>query len=126
MKKIFTFLILMIGANHAWADWERFGSLANGNIFYMQTGALYRDGNFVKVFIIENKPQLDRFGDRSNKQLVEVDCRGLRTRSLSFASFDGSMATGNPTGYDSKTEPWDYAKPGTVDMKLVKTACAPR
>ena len=126
MKKILIFLTLLILSNHAFAEWVRFASLPNGNVFYMETGALYRNGDYVKAFIIENKSQLDKFGDRSNKQLIEVDCRGFRTRSLSFASFEGNMATGRQKGYDSTTEPWDQAKAGTVDMSLVKTACGLR
>jgi hypothetical protein len=57
-----------------------------------------------------------------NKQLIEVDCRGLRTRSLSFTSFDWNMATVKQRSYDSTTDPWGKGKAEMVGIGLVKTA----
>lgn len=123
MKKLIVFVAVSLAATSAWADWVQFSS-SNGNMFFMETSAISRVNGNVRAWIMEEHPQVNKLGERSNKQYMEIDCREKKLRMLSFQSFNGSMGGGSSLGSDNNPDSWSFASPGSVDMSLVRTACS--
>ena len=86
--------LLMLANTSAWAEWERLGE-TDEFIQYIDPATIRKDGNFIRVWALQDRQVQNADGVRSIRALEEYECKQVRSRLLSLSVHSGSMATGN-------------------------------
>ena len=83
MKKL-VFIILIFFSTNAFADynWKKLGSNTSGNVFYIDTSSIKKNGSKVFYFTMNDYARPNEFGDLSSRVYMEVNCLNLNYRYL--------------------------------------------
>lgn len=118
--------LAMLIASPAWADWVEVGEIG-GNKSYIDPSTIRIDGNFRKVWTMDNYPMsrsVNGVNVWSLRSRFEYDCKEERLRLLSVSSFSKPYATGESLNqYDSPTE-WRDIPPNTIGTVIFNRVCA--
>ena len=84
-----------------------------------------RSGNTVRIWILYNNlGPVRESGTRSNRTIVEYDCRGRRERIVHIIGYSGLNGSGSVVASGPVPVPrWDPVAPGTIGSDTVDVAC---
>ena len=124
MKTLLLALLLVTGS--AEAEWVQVGEGAS-HYKYIDPETIRRDGNFRKVWEINDYKQRQKTGNLSNQMRSEYDCKQERYRFLSFSLHSGPMLGGTTLYWADYTRPpddWREIPPGSLSDIVLKIVCA--
>lgn len=116
-------LICNIYTNANAQQWIPAGSNSDGTS-YIDVKSIKKDGYFRKAWLIQDRINPTKWGDKSYRAYVEYDCKNDRSRLLTLSSHSEKMATGNIEILINQTDPWSYVAPGTVDAAALSLVCS--
>ena len=122
MKK-FVFVCLLFATGSAWADWVNVGKSADTTLFIDPT-TIRKEGDFRKVWGIQDLKERDKDGEMSRRYREEYDCSGGRKRFLSATTHSELMGGGNTLATTNEPSPWSDIRPNSVADDILKTVCA--
>jgi len=95
------------------------------SIHYVDWSTLKRAGDTRRVWtLIDMKDDVPGRG-RSQRSLIEFDCKGWRWRYLQSTDFSGPMAAGNATYDVAEPTQWRHIAPGSIGEINATSACSP-
>jgi hypothetical protein len=95
-KTILTLLLAAMSAG-AMAEWVQYAETEQ-IVYYIDAATIRRDGNFRKVWLVQDLKQRQKYGAMSRRFLQEFDCKKERFRFLSISVHSGPMASGETLG----------------------------
>lgn len=122
MKKIL-FVCLLFATGSVWADWVAVGESAGSN-FYIDPSTIRKEGDFRKVWGIQDLSKRDIDGEMSRRYREEYDCKAARKRYLSATTHSEPMAAGSTLISTSEASAWTDIRPNTLGDEILKTVCA--
>ena len=117
--------LVMLIASPAWAGWSLVGESDKGAQFYIETDAIRREGNFVRVWELTNylTPRVvNKIEFLSMRTRVEYDCKQDRSRTHTISIFANPYAT-NLIQTDTFTQSWEDVPPKTIQWDLLQRVC---
>ena len=121
MKTIIIVLSLFVNGS-AWAEWVSTGF--NDRVrFYVDPSTIRTDGNFRKVWQLQDSKQQNKEGELSYRHRSEYDCKQERHRFLSLSAHNSSMAEGDILRSSASPTPWEDIPPGSVAEDTLKMIC---
>ena len=92
---------------------------------YIDPTTIRKDGNFRKVWQLNDLKERHKDGELSRRVRNEYDCKKERFRVLSFSTHSEPMANGMSL-YQSSAESteWNDIPPGTFAETVLKIVCA--
>ncbi|NJD26638.1 MAG: hypothetical protein FIB06_14680 [Betaproteobacteria bacterium] len=124
MKKAILTLLLVAMSTAATADLVIVGETADA-VFYIDPTTIHKNGNFPRMWRLENQKQRNEDGRMSLLILSEYDCKEERSRTVSFSEYSESMASGRMLGsMSTPSSVWVNIAPGTANAALLRAACA--
>jgi len=116
-------VILLLAVSPVWAKWEK-AAETDEAVIYIDSAKLRKNGQFRRVWRLQDLKRRDPDGVLSRRGLQEFDCKGKRFRVLSGTGYEGSMGTGQALrSFDSATE-WVDIRPGTSAADILRRVCA--
>lgn len=91
MKKLLMGLMLLMTATAAIAEWTAVNE-DDQFVDYLDRATIRRNGNFVKMWILNDYKKVDVSGGKSNlshRSQQEYDCKEERMRTLAITTFSG-------------------------------------
>ena len=123
MKKTILTLLLVAISTGAMAEWVKLGESDKLHI-YVDPATIRKDGNFRRVWEIQDLKERNKGGEMSLRAFFEYDCNEARSRALSASSHSGPMASGDILISFSSPAPWGYIAPSTISETILKHVCA--
>ncbi len=124
MKKVLVAMMLYAMSSVASSEWMKMGS-NDGTTFYIDPTSIRRDGNFRKVWELQDYKKKDSpSGELSIRMLNEYDCKGERVRDLSISAHSENMAKGRVIVSNSTVGQWDYVAPQTPSAGKLNYVCS--
>lgn len=96
---------------------------SSSTVMFHDTHSIKIDGENRRVWELGDRKVSGTNGARSDRTLVEYDCKEARIRFLQTTDFRGQMATGAIISMSTQPQPWAYVAPGTTGDELFKAAC---
>lgn len=121
--KILLLTLILLATGSAWAEWVRVDETHIASM-YIDPSTIRRDGNFRKVWELQDLKQRDKTGWLSSRYRIEYDCKEERGRILSFSTHSDSMAGGDTLLLDATVRTWYDVAPNTPGETLLKIVCA--
>jgi hypothetical protein len=115
-------LIATLCAGPAWAEWVQY-SETNTDVFYLDPATIQTDGQFRKVWIVDDIKVRDSEGALSYRLQREYDCKNERYRLLSVSTHAGPMASGETLVSGSASGSWMPISPNTPSESALKIVC---
>ena len=122
-KKTILLLSLLLAASPAWAEWLEITETTDGTVHYIDTDTIRKEGNFRKVWLVQNLKVRDEYGGLSHRMKVEYDCANERYRALAASIHSGPMATGKTLREGSGISSWKEIPPKTAPEVKLKFVC---
>ena len=124
MKKL-VFIILIFFSTNAFADynWKKLGSNTSGNVFYIDTSSIKKNGSKVFYFTMNDYARPNEFGDLSSRIYMEVNCLNLNYRYLKDFYYQEPMGNGEPSTVFDKVGKWEVNVKGSIGEVIRKFAC---
>jgi hypothetical protein len=122
MLKKFIFTVIIFSNSYAWANWINFGGNSILTV-YIDPASLRKDGNFRKIWQLQDLQQRDKDGEFSRRVRMEYDCKNERFRALSWTMHSAQMAQGEILSDNSKAAQWSDIPPGTIADDILKLVC---
>lgn len=127
MKYLLSFLMLI--ATPVWADWVEVAFSDGGVIHHIDPTTIRKEGNFSKVWTMENLPSARTMGDINNvwsmRSRMEFDCKQERRRSLSISAHSERYARGETLGQENSPTQWIDLPPNSVGIIILNRVCNP-
>jgi hypothetical protein len=124
MKKAISTLLLAAIGTSAMAEFVVVGETAD-TVFYFDPTTIRKNGNFPRMWSLENQKQRNKDGRMSLLILSEYDCKEERLRTVSFSEHSELMASGRLlSSMSTPSSVWINIAPGTANAALLKAACA--
>jgi hypothetical protein len=114
---------LLVAAGPAAAEWVNVGTSAGHSLFIDPT-TIRKDGDFRKVWGIQDLKERDSEGELSRRYREEFDCNTRRKRFLSATTHSESMAGGKTLTTITESSPWSEIRANTVADDILKMVCA--
>lgn len=121
MRIILYFLIAVVAAP-AWAEWVAV-SESNDLVAYIEPSSIRKNGNFRKVWQVQDLKQRDEHGAMSRRLLVEYDCKDERFRVLATSTHPEPMAAGKALVLVDVPSTWAAFAPGTPAEDTLEIVC---
>lgn len=122
-KRFFSCLLLAAMSTGAIAEWVQYLETEQ-IVYYIDAATIRRDGNFRKVWLVQDLKQRTKYGAMSRRFLEEFDCKKERFRLLSISVHSGPMASGETLGPTLSDQwQWEYIAPSTVTAETLKLVC---
>lgn len=116
-------LALLLATSSAWAGWVLVAQ--NDDIdFYIDPKTIRKDGNFVRVWEIQDLKQRAKDGELSRRMRLEYDCKQERQRALSYSTHSEPMARGKTILSFTPPSEWVEIPPNTSVEFSLKIVCA--
>ena len=96
----------------------------SATIFYIDPATISKDGNFRKVWEVQDLKQRGRSGEMSRRFLSEYDCKEERSRLLTRSAHSERMTGGKLLVMEDSPTEWSYIAPGTVGGFKLKVVCS--
>ena len=126
IKKIILICVFLMPL-HSYAAWNYVSTSADGEIsVYFDPDTVRNFNGFKRVWVIGDFKVRNKFGSSSWKSYREFDCTQLRTRTLSFSSYQGNMGAGPLNNSDNEISSWAFIHPESMDEALAKSVCSRR
>jgi hypothetical protein len=120
------FLLLMLIASPAWAEWEELAKNERGALIFLNRDTIRQEGSRVKFWQLTNlaKPNvLDGREYLSMRSRVEIDCKQEKQRFMTITAFASLFASGERISEITDVGQWRDIAPDSVSWKLLKTVC---
>ena len=124
MKKSILTLLLAAMSTGAMAEWVKVGEIASGTVFYIDPATMSKDGNFRKVWEVQDLKQRGKSGEISMRGFLEYDCKKERSRILSVSGHSDPMAGGKTVASHGIPDKWYDVTPGTIPAAELKFVCS--
>ena len=121
-KKAIALSLMLLATSSAWADWEMISETHRAN-FYIDPTTIRKDGNFRKVWEVQNLKVRHKDGEKSWRTRNEYDCINERQRILSFSTHSGPVATGDVLQIGREPGSWSDVAPGTSGDTILRIVC---
>ena len=116
MKKLIIAFIILICSLYSYssnANWEFVAVGADSNNtgfrYYVDFSDLSKSNKFVYYWQLEDYPGRDKYGDKSNKILWELDCNiPIKQRYLTWFYYTENMANGKVSSVGKESKKWIY------------------
>ena len=115
-------LLLMVFALPASAEWVKYAESDETNAYY-DPATIRVNGNFRRVWELQNLRQRDPAGVMSRRFFSEYDCREERHRLLSISTHSESMAGGRILLIDGSPSEWNHIPPNSPALRMFKILC---
>ncbi|NJD35363.1 MAG: hypothetical protein FIA96_11120 [Betaproteobacteria bacterium] len=115
--------LLALVAAPAWAEWVKMDETDTGT-YYIDPSTIRKNGQFRKVWQVQDLKQRARGGEMSQRVLWEFDCREKRFRFLSYSTHFEPKATGKTLVSEGDTDDWDSVPPDSAAEAILKFVCA--
>ncbi|MDP1558749.1 MAG: hypothetical protein Q8K59_07330 [Nitrosomonas sp.] len=123
MNKPLIFLMFILVSTSAMAEWTKVNRAESFNL-YVDFDSIYKDGNRVKIWFLNDFFIRKEGGELSTKFLVEIDCKDKTSRPISGPIFSSNMGSGYVIrSSNSSAQEWGSVVPGTVIETLWEAAC---
>ena len=123
MKRLL-FLLIFISETAYSANWIRVTNSNTGNVFFVDSISLQRNGNSVTFWTKMNYGVRDSVGDLSTKSQRVFNCMTRESKSLYLMTYDDFDNQGKLTHSGVwKNQSWDPIAPETVDDAVRKFVC---
>lgn len=127
MKKILVLLLLMVVSTTVSAEWTEVGGSDN-NTAYVDFETIKREGNNVKIWVLENFNTLQVADNDKYLSIVkhsEYDCEEKTSRWLDFYSYSENMGAGEVVYSESNIkEEYHSIIPGSILETELNSACS--
>lgn len=121
-RKAALLIILMLAAGSAWAEWVKVTE-TNALHGYIDPTTIRKNGNYRKVWEIQNQKVRDENGIKSRRFRAEYNCGNERMRLLSASLHSGNMAEGMIIYSFETPSEWMNVPPSTPGETVMKTVC---
>jgi len=115
-------LLLMVFALPASAGWVKYEYSDEAN-FYYDPATIRVNGNFRRVWELQDLKKRDPKGYMSHRYLSEYNCREERYRNLSLSAHSELMAGGRVMVSGDSPSMWSYIAPDSIVQTLFKIVC---
>lgn len=122
LKAIATLAVAITLSAPAWADWVEV-SKTDAFVFYVDPSTIRKNGNFRKVWVIQDMKRRRKDGEMSTRSLPEYDCKDELSRTLWMSSHSEHMAGGKVLVNSKGSEEWRPIPPGSVNDDIFKFVC---
>jgi len=116
-------LLLILLATPVWAEWTRVTENEEA-IYYFDLATIRIDGNFRRVWEVQDGKVSEEEGDLSRRVWWEYDCNKKQSRLLSYSSYSGPMATGKLIESDNIASDWNRIPPKSAASEILQRVCA--
>lgn len=123
MRIVLCLLIALVAAP-AWAEWVAVGETKKNANGYIDPATISKNGNFRKVWQLQDLKERGKDGAMSRRVLWEYDCNEGRDRMLSISTYSEPMARGNSLSEFDPGESWSHITPNTHSAIIIKIVCA--
>ena len=112
-------IIFFISPKVSNAEWKHFvtgvGSNNKGFKYYVDISNIQTDKGYVYYWMIEDYPNIDKYGEKSNKGIYQLDC-GIprKQRRLNIYYYSDNMGDGNLTAKSGEDTDWIRAPKNSV------------
>jgi hypothetical protein len=121
MRIILYFVIGLVAAP-ALAEWVAV-SESNDLVAYIEPDSIRKNGNFRKVWQVQDLKQRDEHGAMSRRLLIEYDCKVERFRVLSTSTHSEPMAAGKTLISARVPGKWTAFAPDTPAEDTLEIVC---
>lgn len=121
--KNFLFICTLLATGPVAAEWVNVGTFGDNSLFIDPT-TVRKDGDFRKVWGIQDLKVRDSDGELSRRYREEYDCNARRKRFLSATSHSELMAGGKTLSTITEPSLWSDIRPNTVADDILKMVCA--
>jgi hypothetical protein len=118
---LLTIALLVTGS--AWADWVQVAGNDSAST-YIDPATIRRDGNFRKVWQLQDLKQQYKDGTLSRRVRTEYDCMEERVRILFLSTHSSAMAGGDTLFSHDTADTWTNVPPNTPSEIVLKIVCA--
>ena len=119
--------LVMLIASPAWADWVEVAVSEDGVKSYIDPTTVRKDGNFRKVWLMDNFPTARNIGGvngaRSFRSRMEYDCKQERMRVLSISAHTEPNARGETLGQEYSPTQWADIPQNSAATAIVNRVC---
>ena len=115
-------LIAVLCAGPAYAGWEKVGE-SDEIVFYIDPQTIRKDGNYRRVWGIQELKSRGEDGEFSRRSQMEFDCKNETQRLLDISTYSEKMISGKAifsSAVDRKPLP---VLPGTASESMMKIVC---
>ncbi len=106
----------------AWAEWVAV-SESNDLVAYIEPATIRKNGNFRKVWQVQDLKQRGKGGEMSRRLLIEYDCKEERFRILLASTHSEPMAGGKTLVLDDDPGKWARFPPDTPAEDTLEIVC---
>lgn len=121
--RIILCLLIAIVAAPAWAEWVSVGE-DNKATGYIDPATISKNGNFRKVWQLQDLKERGKDGAMSRRVLWEYDCNEGRDRMLSISTYSEPMARGAILSEFDPGESLTHITPNSRSAIIIKIVCA--
>ena len=122
MKKTILTLLLVAMSTGAMAEWVELGENDQG-VYYIDPTTIRKDGNFRRVWTMDDLKQRGKSGEMSTRTLEEYDCKEELYRTLVISAHDKPMLSGSTLLSVNITTEWRFVPPDTPAEARRSIAC---
>ena len=122
MKRLLMGLMLVMTATAASAEWTRVGE-TDEFVKYVDIATIRRNGNLVKMWVLQDFKRLQKEGHFSDISLMEYDCSEERGRFFAYSIYDGKMGGGRSLRTSDGPLRWSQIFPNSIGETQWKIAC---
>jgi hypothetical protein len=114
--------LLALVAAPAWAGWVAV-SESNDLVAYIDPTSIRKNGNFRKVWQVQDLKQRGKGGEMSRRLLIEYDCKEERFRILLTSTHSEPMADGKTLVSSDDPGKWVAFPPDTPAEDTLEIVC---
>ena len=121
MKKLLILLFSILISFNSYGEWKHISTNVVGDNFYIEVDTIWeRDGYIYFTFMTDFLKPTE--GMMSNQIYTQVDCEILRSKFLTFTSYEQSMGKSKMHTM-TLPEQWRYPTPENVFYELIYYIC---
>ncbi len=122
MRIVLCLMIALVAAP-ACAEWVSVGETKKAS-GYIDPATISKNGNFRKVWQLQDLKERGKDGAMSRRVLWEYDCNEGRDRMLSISTYSEPMARGKILSEFDPGESLTHITPNTPSAIIIKIVCA--
>ena len=122
----YLFLMLMLIASPAWADWDFVTGNSYDSKFFIDFQTLRKDGNRVKFWQLMNFSVPNNIGGQnvfSFRSREEIDCKEETARTLTITAFSEKDGEGRNLGSEGESSKWVHIAPSSTKWTILTRVC---
>ena len=127
MKTLTVLLALTLSvmfSSTSFAGWTKVTIGEDDSTYYADLGRLRSQGNYVYYWTLHDYFKPTKFDDLSAKIYGQVDCKLLRSKTLTWSTYTRPMGRGAASSSSSEPdENWNYPIPNSVFETVLKAVC---